>query len=121
MELIMNEDLKFIIQAHIKTKFGINSNTRNVEWWIKRGLEDIRTKMLEMTDFLPADSGWSRRIWHIENDVMVVPKCQNPECDNDVNWDIRGGYRVACSKSCTQCFGYFSTRSLIVSFISVPY
>lgn len=60
----------------------------------------LLSKIKEMTNFLPDDSPWNQRLFHIEHPTDYPVVC--PACGNPVKWktDARK-YMTFCSKKCS--------------------
>lgn len=95
------QTIQQLIRDNLYGKTRINSNISNISWWEKRNLTYLRDKIIEMTNFLPIDAQWVRRIWHIENNILEPMICGNPACNNEIKWGLQG-YGKSCSVACTQ-------------------
>ncbi len=68
--------------------------------WIEINYKNIKNDIIEFTNFLPKDSTFSRRIWHILNDIYEIPKCGY--CHKEVKFiKFSKGYRKYCDQKCT--------------------
>ena len=64
----------------------------------------IHRKHIRHLDYshLPEEIMSSRQIiWHLMNDIVKIPKCRHPNCENNVKW-ITGSrkYAIFCSNKC---------------------
>ena len=66
--------------------------------------ETARRYLKEVTDFLPEDSIFPRRIWHVKNNTYHIPMC--PHCKaTEVNWNEKK-YTMFCSIQCMTASDY---------------
>lgn len=56
--------------------------------------------VIDQTSFLPEDAAINQRLWHILENISVLPKCQNEDCSKSVKW-YNGSYRKYCSVECS--------------------
>ena len=72
-------------------------------------LELLSRKKIYQTDLknldyshLPVDINYPRQIvWHLANNIIDIPKCQNEKCSNKVKWNNQmKEYRTFCSNKC---------------------
>lgn len=60
----------------------------------------IHDEIVNKTLFLPKCK-FSRRLYHIIHQLEFIPKCNNPNCDNDAIFkEFANGYQSYCSRSC---------------------
>jgi hypothetical protein len=82
----------------------------------------IREVIVNMTSYLPANSIWLRRAWHIINDTKNPPACI--ECGAEVKWtDYSKKYSDFCSMKCSHGSNQTKERrkSTIVNSYGVEY
>ena len=72
-----------------------SKNTRALSKWCP-------PELLELTSFLPSGTPLNIRIWHLRNNIMYIPLCEN--CGSPTRFDrdyMR--YRPFCGRKCAAC------------------
>ncbi len=84
------DDIKAYVQDYIKSGKHING----LHKWIKS--KPPRLEWLKFrTSFLPESSVYDQRLWHVVNEISVIPSC--PICNNPAKWrKYNVGYDTTC-------------------------
>lgn len=91
---------KFIQDTCLTTKGGLNNRICIDSWWSNRGLENEKQQILTLTNFLPENAEFSRRVWHVYNSIYNIPECV--VCKNACSFNsFKEGYYKVCGFKCS--------------------
>ena len=94
-----NDIILNIKQNCYNTSGRQNPNVFKRTWWIKLGLEWVFDYIDCYTQFLPANSSYTQRIYHVVESMDQIPICKHTNCNNATTWKYKH-YQTYCSIKC---------------------
>lgn len=94
-------DVKEFLQSSCRRKDG-NILSKPQSWWALPANYPYWCYITEYTNFLPANSPFAQRFFHIEEELQEIPKCKHQQCNSLCRWNKQTSrYTIYCSKQCS--------------------